>query len=331
MKNIILSKPLLAKSLSQGLPIFPEDVDSRTERYDSFSISTSRDYRASYTKYTFKKPYPAGTPILVTYIASQPTTSHYVDQHRELRLYNKSGQIFQTIPLTIQYNSVTLLITPSQDCKAMEWYLGSWYRDNSYVTIQSISYLESGVILVNLNTATSVEQSFTLPACKLKLELVGGGGGGGGYFIDAKGRHIQYASGASGGALVCEIQVPAGTYFYRCGGAGDPGGHNYNGTAGSASYFSDQSQDKLAQATGGGNGVYACDFNVVPSGGIPSITGFTVLSTSLFQQGNPGLGRVQYSDQDTAGGASVYQGFGKGGGSKTKGTDGLCRITYLGA
>ena len=186
-----------------------------------------------------------------------------------------------------------------------------------------------GTVLVNLSAASSAEQSVSLAEGVYKLELVGGGGGGGGYFVDAKGRHIQYASGASGGALVAELKLGAGTYKYRCGAAGNAGAQNVSGTAGTASYFKNADGSAQATAGGGGNGIWNTDFSVIPSGGTVTVSGFNVAATLLSKQGNPGNPRVQYSSDDTAGGASVYEPYGKGGGSKSVGAAGLCRLTYL--
>ena len=137
--NTKITKAYLGSTLVyEQFPIYSDNVKERRTWYDSYSISTSHDYRDSHTLYIFNKPYKANKEIRLQYTATNPNTGFYSDRHRELRLYNSSGSTFQSIALTISYNLVTLNFTPTQDCYQMEFYLGGWYRANSWVTISSI-------------------------------------------------------------------------------------------------------------------------------------------------------------------------------------------------
>ncbi|MCR5261962.1 MAG: hypothetical protein K6C94_09020 [Candidatus Gastranaerophilales bacterium] len=132
---------------------------------------------------------------------------------------------------------------------------------------------------------------------------IGGGAGG------AVGMNVysvkSTSSGGSGAAFAGKIYIPAGTYTCTVGAGGSAAGNGGYGGGGGATSIGD-----LISAGGGTQGAYATWDNRVQSFGGTVTVNTTIDSSTLNSNGNNGS--VAFN-ADSAGGASLYRGYGKGG------------------
>ncbi len=192
---------------------------------------------------------------------------------------------------------------------------------------------EPGSIIYEKHGGNVVED-IILPPGTYKLEMVGGGGGQGG-FATASGYGFNSGGAGSGAAVVGEIVIVKETAFQVY--AGNVGSTNrgYVGTGGDggSSFIREKDNPGI---------YYTCNSTGTGSGGwdghgtggyLQEDGGFWAKwvpnGATFYSNGNAGEGGSKLLHWG-AGGASVYQGYGKGAGPETdNGTSGLVRITYL--
>ena len=179
---------------------------------------------------------------------------------------------------------------------------------------------EKGQIIINLIADTGSEQQIYIETGIYKIECVGAGSSGNGWYAGAAG-YIMYGGGGSGSGFVGEYKLTKGTYKYRCGNGGTG-----NGGEGGASYILTTSTSTGIYAQGGRPGGYTQGGN---DGGVLSIDSSLIIGTPQVKaNGNKGAdGAITTTDR--AGGASIYNGYGAGGSSRSAGSNGILKITYL--
>lgn len=153
---------------------------------------------------------------------------------------------------------------------------------------------------------------------KYEVYVIGSGAGatfnGGGYM---SGYNIG-SGGGSGSGFIGIVKLTAGTYSCKVGagvGARESATPSY---AGQDSYI--------------GNAVIARGapshaYNSAGNGGSAPTVNVPIISTTLNRAGNPGTVTSNYGG---AGGASVYNGYGAGGGGTGSSTAGYIKIVYKG-
>lgn len=190
---------------------------------------------------------------------------------------------------------------------------------------------EQGKVIVSQSGGQVITDVF-LPVGVYLLELVGAGGGQGGFATNS-GVAFNSGGAGSGAAVVGEMVVTADTWFQWYSGTVGATNRGYvgSGKPGGDSWI--RERDNIGC-------YYACRSTNTGSGGwsghgtggtLENAGGFwakwvprgaTFYSNGLDGEGGSKVGRWGN------GGASVYQGFGKGAGPDN-GTSGLVRITYL--
>lgn len=167
------------------------------------------------------------------------------------------------------------------------------------------SFYEEGETLISSSTAD--DSGVIEIACDgiYKLAIVGGGAGG--YYSQIKsGVYIQICNGGGGGsAFVGNIMLTAGTYSYSVG-----QGATAISTIGGNSTFG------ACQAYGGSTSSIGSNTTAYVGGGaIPTIP-YPIVSTIINSAGNTGAtntgGGPVIRTLDSAGAASLYEGFGRG-------------------
>ena len=155
-----------------------------------------------------------------------------------------------------------------------------------------------------------------------KLEIVGGGGQGSGIAANAN-SYYSGCGGGSGAGFVGEIYLNQGNYSATVGGQA------------AASTFVNSNNTTLITA-GGGTNAKLTNYNLSRSGGnggtLTVDNSLTTRNVEVQSNGNKGNFTTTLSvSGNVKGGASVYEGYGKGGdGWKTGRTDGYFKLTYKG-
>ncbi len=167
---------------------------------------------------------------------------------------------------------------------------------------------EEGEVIISSSTGGDSGTIEVLCDGIYKLAIVGGGSGG--YYSESKSSpnpfYIQFCNGGGGGsAFVGNIILKAGTYSYSIGAGGKT-----TSTVGGNSIFG------TCQAFGGSTSSIGSTTTAYISGGaIPTIP-YTKVSTIINSAGNEGQSNVGggpvVRTLNSAGGASLYNGFGAG-------------------
>lgn len=151
--------------------------------------------------------------------------------------------------------------------------------------------------------------------------------------------------GGSGGAFVGRVSLPAGTYTITVGSANNntkPQGGNTNTLNPDDMTTHDSSISDVVICGGGGSGHYSPNY-VGAAGAAPIIDDSIIISTTLNSAGNAGNynsgGKGSAAPAVCAGGASVYNDYGRGQGCRTSeyafnrswinGSNGYVKIVYV--
>lgn len=207
--------------------------------------------------------------------------------------------------------------------------IGGGGEKNPYSPNQVVFYKSS---------STAIE-SITLYKGRYKVELVGGGGGQSGGVTS----YLVAGGAGSGSAFVGTLKVDKETIFdVYSGNLGSSnrtiGGSGGYGADGTNSWISEHGNLNIriycnSAGTGTGSASTGSSQKIGSGGTIVDLGNFVskwMIETTLRVNGKPGT-RGQYVTTFGTGGASVYQGFGRGAGPQNNnGTAGLVRITYLG-
>lgn len=187
-------------------------------------------------------------------------------------------------------------------------------------------------------SSTAGSYTANLESGNYNVILVGGGGGG--VSTSNRGGHGFAAGGGSGGySLIENVFIEGGEYTVVVGGGGARALYGQDNTDhyagdGGDSYITIQSGILSAGGGGGGHSRYNSNYGGVSTGGAGG-SGSTI-------SGNSGNRTGESYNTTTAGGASVYGGYGVGGngcatnpggslaGNTKSGTDGYVKIFYLG-
>lgn len=161
---------------------------------------------------------------------------------------------------------------------------------------------------------------------KYEVYCIAAGGGGLSYILHAGSNRkpkITQTAGGSGSGFIGTVVLDKGFYLLTVGAGGNR--IESNGTAGTGGNSSIANSVVAFGGTGGkmlGNG----------NGGQNSQVTVKVISTRLNSPGNGGTGGCSGASSSTAayGGASVYNGYGAGGGHRSNGTNGYIKIIYKG-
>lgn len=193
------------------------------------------------------------------------------------------------------------------------------------VNIKGDADLIESELSTNLVFATAGTYTVNIPTSGIYDVVAIGGGAGGAWGYDVYGiRHT--ASGGSGAGFVGKIYIAAGTYTAYVGAGGAPAGNGgYGGAGGNTEIVG------VISAGGGAAGAYATWGNQTGSaGGVMSIS-TSVESSSLNVNGNSGSGALNAA---SAGGVSVFNGYGKGGDADLSasyyGSAGFLSLTFSG-
>ncbi len=195
---------------------------------------------------------------------------------------------------------------------------------------QTITYSQPGTYTFNIpanGTAT--------------VTLVGGGGGGA--VTTALGQWAYLAGGGSGAAFVGTVNLSAGNYTVVVGDGGNGYVGNPNGGSGTDGGNTSLifNGTTLLNCTGGKGGYSEINGGITGGGysnggdGGTVTTNVQIVNTQLNSSGNKGIsGSTDPRPVTSAGGASVYQGYGKGGDanayefSAPKAINGYFSVTY---
>lgn len=163
-----------------------------------------------------------------------------------------------------------------------------------------------------IDTATAGTYTFDVAKdTTARIILVGGGGGGGNVWVNVS----EGGGGGSGACVYCHAKLKAGTYTIANGKGGGENGDGGNSTL-------SLNGTTLITAGGGShglggnyNGGYGGD------GGTYSIADNVEIVKTVFAS-NGNTGNTGYNMVGASGGASVYSGYGTGGGSNASGSSG---------
>ena len=160
---------------------------------------------------------------------------------------------------------------------------------------------------------------------RFKLELEAAGGAGSGWQDEN-----VWAGGGSAAAIVVEVSLTAGKYFYSVPGKTKASGFWTSGGSGGTAYFKSSNASAVNFQVTGGKSSYGKTQNA--GGTVSSFTG-TVKKTVLKKNGNAASGWSNAPGAENAGGASVYTvdgvKFGAGGSSTKAGNQGFLRLTFI--